>query len=170
MSSRRHLASIADGVARRFEARTNDVDGWWALPLLLEELPSDSDYRLDLVTGEAAPALDRVGLTDLGPAWARYFRWSLERHGVPQHVVSSALLRVSFDRATDVQSWIADGTPDHPHRVVVQITDDRGRVREGVAEGHSSPLSQHVDPNPNRRPRRTASRDAGRVDERMQAE
>jgi hypothetical protein len=84
VTSRRHLASVAEGTVRAFAARNNDVEGWWALGLLLDALPSDEPvYRIDLLTGEAAPVLGRTELDVLGDAWAEYFRWSVDRHDVP---------------------------------------------------------------------------------------
>jgi hypothetical protein len=166
MGSRRHLASVAYGTAHAFESRTNDVNGWWALPLLLEELPVGEDYRLDLLTGEAVPTMRHAGLAALGSAWARYFHWSLERHGLTRSQVTEATLRAVFDETSEVQSWIPDGVPDHPHRVVVQIRDDRGRVHESIAEGHCSRIRDHSDPV--HRPIRSGGpRDPGRIGQRI---
>ena len=101
MSSRRHLASVADGTARAFASRNNDVDGWWALGLLLDAVPPDDpDYQIDLVAGRATPETS-MGLGSLGDAWGRYLRWSLDRHRLPIGVVRSAVLTLnSIDRAT----------------------------------------------------------------------
>lgn len=67
MSSRHHLTSVADGTARAFAERNNDVDGWWTLGLLLAAVPpGDPDYGVDLLTGEATPALDETVLAALG--------------------------------------------------------------------------------------------------------
>ena len=74
MASRRILALVADGTARAFANRGNDVDGWWVPGLLLRETTlATPDYTIDLLTGKAAPAELPAGLADLGPAWGAIF-------------------------------------------------------------------------------------------------
>jgi len=167
MGSRRHLASVAEGVARAFAMRNNDVDGWWALGLLLAAVPpGDPDYRVDLLTGAAAPVVGNE-LGALGDAWARYLRWSLQRHGIQHGAVRSAELQVRFNRLDAVTSWIPGGR-DYPFKCTVVIEDDRGRRYQRAVEGHCSRPDDFVDPNPNLRPRRSVSRhDPGRVSDRI---
>ena len=166
MSSRHHLTSVADGVARAFASRNNDVDGWWALGLLISAVPpGDPDYQIDLLTGEALPAPAQPDLRLLGSAWARYLRWSLQRHDVPIAAVRSAALVVRFDRQRRVGSWIPGGR-DRPFRVTATIEDDRGHRHERVAEGHCASPDEFVDANPDLRPRRAGVGTVPRVLER----
>ena len=139
-----------------------------ALGLLLAAVPpGDPDYRVDLLTGEAAPVVGQTELGALGDAWAQYLGWSLRRHGVPQGAVRSADLEVRFDRLEAVASWIPAGL-DCEFTCTVTIQDDRGRRYERVVEGHCSRPDAFVDPNPYLRPRRSVSRDdPGRVSARI---
>jgi hypothetical protein len=57
MGQSRRLASVADGTARAFAGRNNDLDGWWAAGLLLEALPNGVYYMLDLLAGSSEPGL-----------------------------------------------------------------------------------------------------------------
>jgi hypothetical protein len=168
MTSRRALASVADGTVRAFTSRNYDVDGWWALGLLLAAVPpADPDFRADLLTGDATSALQQTELSTLGGAWTRYLPWSVERHGVPIALVRSATLTVRFDRADDVASPFPGG-PDHSFVCSVSIEDDRGRLHERLAAGHCGRLSDFVDANPDLRPRRSGGPyDPGRVSLRM---
>ena len=101
------LASVADGTAKAFAHRGNDVDGWWVPGLLLSvTTPATPDYSIDLLTGTADPANLPGGLEDLGPAWARYFNWTLGRHSVPSGRVVTARLTLSFDRDVRIQSHL----------------------------------------------------------------
>jgi hypothetical protein len=159
MASRRLLASVAEGTARSFASRNNDVGGWWALGLLLDALPAgDPDYRLDLLAGTAEPeAPGPLGL--LAPAWRDYFAWSLRRHDVDPGAVRSAVLTVCFDRKRPVTSHLPqrdDEALDRHFAVRVEVEDDRRRVRLAVAEGHCGPQSGFTDPDPSRRPRQSA--------------
>ena len=162
------LMSVADGTAQAFASRGNDVDGWWALGLLLAECKSaDPDYQVDLLSGAATPAHLTQALDDLGPAWARYFAWSVARHGLSPAYVRTALLAVRFDRTQVVYSHIPNNW-DRPFTCTVTILDDRGRSRERVVTGHCSRPTDFVDPNPWWRPRRSLGlHDAGRVSRRV---
>jgi len=124
MGSRRLLRSVADGTARAFASRNNDVEGWWAPGLLLEAVPhGDPDYRLDLLAGTATPEPPGA-LRDLAPAWAGDFAWSLGRHDLAPEVVKSAALTLRFDRGQLVRSHLYDphGIPmDHPFECRVEI-------------------------------------------------
>jgi hypothetical protein len=168
MSNHRFLASVADGTARAFIGRNNDVGGWWALGLLLDALPTDSDFTVDLITGTAAPALANPDLAHVGPAWATYFRWSLGRHGVPEATVRAAVLTVRFDRSRSVPSWLPDRS-DCPFLCAVRIEDVAGREFERLASGHCSPQSDFRWALPPRRPMRSglAHDDPGRMGYRM---
>lgn len=156
MGSRRHLMSVALGTAQSFASRNNDVDGWWAIGQLLAELGTvDQAYRIDLLTGEAAPVIRERGLGALGSAWANYLRWSLAQHGLSLAQIERAGLTLQFDRTTEVQSRFPGG-PDRPFRCTVEIQDDRGRLHIGSAEGHSGRLDDFPDATPYRRPMRSA--------------
>ena len=169
MGIRRRLDSVAYGVSHAFVARDNDVDGWWALGLILAGFPpGDPDLRIDLLTGEAIPEPEADNLHALGPAWSSYLFWSIERHGVPRSAVRSATLDVSFDRTVGIQSHIPDlAVRDHPFRCVVAIGDDRGLVHTSQIEGQCARPTDFQDPNPYRRPLRSTSRDAGRMADRI---
>lgn len=139
MTSRRTLASVAEGLARSFAPRNNDVEGWWALGLLLAAVPAaDPEYRVDLLTGDATPALERTELSTLGDAWARYLRWSVDRHGVPIAAVRSATLTVRFDRSHVVASLFPGG-PDYSFVCSVTIEDAAimNGSRRGIAAGRA---------------------------------
>jgi hypothetical protein len=170
MASRRLLLSVADGTARAFANRGNDVDGWWALGLLLAATkPTDPDYRLDLLTGETTPPTITPALDQLGPAWARYFAWTLVRHGVPAARVRNAELTVRYNRGDAVTSWIP-GNSDRPFACTVSIRDDQGRGYERTIAGHCSRLSDFTNPDPEMRPRRSGGpSDAGRIVGRISA-
>jgi hypothetical protein len=168
MSNYRFLASVADGTARAFIGRNNDVAGWWALGLLLDALRPNSDFTVDLLTGSAAPTLANPDLADVGPVWATYFRWSLGRHRVPEPTVRAALLTVRFDRSKSVPSWLPDRS-DCPFVCAVRIEDVTGREFERRASGHCSPQSEFRWALPSRRPMRSAPPhdDPGRVRRRI---
>jgi hypothetical protein len=144
MGSRRLFKSVARGVAEAFVSRNNDLDGWWAPGLLRRFANSPGfSFRIDLLTGEMATSDDgpvplyRNSLMSLGPAYARYFRWSAERHGAPLAPVQAASLWLVFELGRFVNSWIP-GEQDEPFRVEVAITDDRGRRFVATAASHCS--------------------------------
>jgi hypothetical protein len=167
MSSRRSLASVAEGAARAFTSRSNDVEGWWALGLLLAAVPpTDPAYRVDLLTGVSNPALEQTELAGLGSAWARYLRWSVERHGVSNTAVRSATLTVQIDLVHSLESSFPGG-PEHSFVCTVFIEDNRGHRYERRATGHCGRLSDFVDASPDLRPRRSSPRDPGRMSVRM---
>jgi hypothetical protein len=168
VSTRRLLTSVADGTARAFVGRNNDVGGWWALGLLLDELPADSDFTIDLLSGTATPSLLTADLADLGRAWARYFRWSLWRHGVPDAAVLTAVLTLRFDASQSVRSWLPDRN-DSPFLCAVRIEDVAGRAYEGRASGHCSRLTDCAAAPAYWRPMRSVPPhdDPGRVSERI---
>jgi len=170
MVSRRHVASVADGIARSFASRNNDIEGWWALGLLLTNVgPGEPDYRIDLLTGDPTPPSIGPELGALGPAWARYLRWSLERHGLQFTALRSAVLSVRFDRSKEVKSWIP-GARDRPFECTVTIEDDRGRRHERSVFGHCSRPGDFTNPNPYMRPRPSAGPyDPGRVARRIRS-
>jgi hypothetical protein len=170
MTSRRLLTSVAEGLARSFASRNNDVEGWWALGLLLAAVPpADPDYRVDLLSGQATPALEGSELSELGDAWARYLRWSIQRHGLTIDAVRDATLTVRFDRSSEVKSPFPGG-PDRSFVCIVTIEDDRGRRHERLVVGHCGRLSDFVDPSPYLRPRRSAGpHEPGRVSKRTNA-
>jgi hypothetical protein len=167
MASRPVLVSVADGLARAFAGRDNDVEGWWVPGLLLDATaPADPAYRLDLMTGATSPTSLTPELDELGPAWARYFAWTLARHGVPPDRVATADLTLRFEHGS-VRSWL--GVTDWPFVSMVRIQDDRGRDYERSAISHCSRLSD-FDPSapPGGRPRRSAGPyDPGRIAMRM---
>jgi hypothetical protein len=155
MASRRQLLSVAHGTAHAFADRGNDVDGWWALGLLLRDTQAGApDYSIDLLTGRTRPERLPGDLNELGRAWARYFAWSLERHQVPVDRVRTATLSITFDRSTTVYSWIPNNE-DHPFICVVEIEDDRAHVHARSVVGHASRPEDFTDPNPWWRPRRS---------------
>lgn len=162
MAARRRLASVAVSTARVFASRNNDVDGWWALGLLLEWLPAgDPDYRVDLLTGVTTPRPAEQHLGALGPAMAAYFAWSLGRHRVSTAFVRSATLTLRFDRESRVRShlWEPTGRPlDHAFVCRVEVEDDRGRVSVGEVRGHCGRPADFTDPSPLAQPRRSVSR------------
>jgi hypothetical protein len=167
VASRRLLTSVADGTARAFANRSNDVDGWWVPGLLLREtVPSQPDYSIDLIAGMSIPSSLSGGLGELGPAWARYFTWTLGRHAIPVDRVLGARLSFKVDRAVEVPSHFL-GNSDHPFVVTVRIDDDLGLVHERSVGGHCSQPEAFIDPNPDRRPRRSAPYDPGRIDSRI---
>jgi hypothetical protein len=168
MSSRRRLASVADGTAKAFANRGNDVDGWWAPSLLLSATtPATPDYSIDLLTGKAVPAGLPAGLHSLGQAWARYFAWTLRRHSVPARRVLTARLALSFDREVEVSSHLQNKW-DHPFSCTVRVEDDLGRIHERTVIGHCSRPEDFTDPNPYSRPRRSAAPyDPGRIESRV---
>jgi hypothetical protein len=168
MTSRRRLTSVADGTARAFANRGNDVDGWWALSLLLEATtPADPDFSIDLLTGMTVPHELPDNLLQLGPAWARYLSWSLGRHRVARTRVALAHLALRFERAVAVPSHISGGT-DHPFSCTVTIEDDLGRLHESTIAGHCARRGDFTEPNPYLRPRRSAGpHDPGRVNQRL---
>jgi hypothetical protein len=148
MASRRKLTSVANGIANAFAHRVNDVDGWWVPGLLLREMRRASpDSSIDLLTGNATPDDLPNGLADLGPAWARYFTWTLGRHGIPSGRVLAARLAFSFDRDVEVYSYLPDKS-DHPFSCSVRIEDDHGRIHERTVLGHCSRPEEFTDPNP----------------------
>lgn len=167
MASRRVLVSVAEGVARAFANRDNDVEGWWAPALLLDATaPADPAYRVDLMTGDTFPTSLTPELDELGPAWARYFAWTLARHGVPPDRVATADLTIRFEHGS-VRSRL--GRMDWPFVSTVRIRDDRGRDYERSAISHCSRLSD-FDPSepPGARPSRSAGPyDPGRVGMRV---
>jgi hypothetical protein len=169
MASRRVLASVADGVARAFANRDNDVEGWWAPALLMDATaPADPAYRLDLMTGETIPTSLTPALDELGPAWARYFAWTLARHGVPSDRVVTAALTLRFEYNGSAP-WLLLGRTHRPFACTVRIRDDRGRDYERSAVSYCSRLSD-FDPSapPAGRPMRSAGPyDAGRVAQRV---
>ncbi len=162
MASRRLLTSVAVGTAGVFVSRNNDVDGWWALGLLLETLPAgDPDYRVDLLAGDATPRPAERQLGALGRASADYFAWSLGRHGVPTAFVRSATLTLRFDRASRVRSHLWEPTGrllDHAFVCRVEVEDDRGRVSVGEVRGHCGRRVDFTDPNRLAQPQRSVSR------------
>jgi hypothetical protein len=166
MTSRRLLTSVANGIAAAFESRNNDVDGWWAPGLLLGAL-DDEDYQIDLRSGEASPRM-RDELGQLGSAWARYFRWSLERHGLREELVREATLSLSFDRTETKKSRFPDAV-EVPLHVSVSLRDDRGRLYTATVDSSCGRLEDFRNPNPYRRPMRSVSRsgDPGRIDGRI---
>jgi hypothetical protein len=164
MTSRDRLTSVCYGTATAFASRNNDVDGWWALGLLLAALPPMDPYRLDLLSGDAVPDLKEPGLNQLGSAWATYFRWSVRRHSLPIERVRSAELVVGFDQAHDVPSWIPGGR-DRQFECTVTVADDAGHAYSRTATGHCSRPTDFDDGEPpGWRPRRSSHRgDPGRV-------
>jgi hypothetical protein len=136
MASRRVLVSVADGVARAFANRDNDVDGWWAPGLLLDAIdPGDPGYRLDLLTGKTIPKRASPTLDELGPAWSRYLAWTLARHGVPSDRLANAGMTVRL-AYRDVGAGFEFGRTHRPFACTVRIRDDRGRdyVRSVISQ------------------------------------
>jgi hypothetical protein len=169
MASRRVLVSVADGVARAFSSRNNDVEGWWVPALLLDATaPADPAYRLDLLTGRTIPTTLTAALDDLGPAWARYFSWTLARHGVPPDRVTTADLIVRFGH-DELAPWLLLGRTHRPFDCTVRIRDDRGRIYERGAISYCSRLSDFDQSLPPAgRPTRSAPPyDAGRIAQRV---
>jgi len=169
MASRRVLASVAYGVASAFASRNNDLNGWWVPGLLVGELTPDKPaYHLDLLTGETVPGTINPALGELGPAWARYFAWSLTRHSLPSTRVTDASLTVRFDYDVSVPSW-RFGVTDHPFLCTVTITDDRGRGYERSALSHCAPLSAFdwSEPPAGRPMRSGGPHEAGRISMRV---
>jgi hypothetical protein len=167
MASRRVLTGVAESTARAFSSRNNDLDGWWVPGLLLDAMPAaDPDYALDLLSGVATPEPSEAGLRLLGPAWARYLVWLLDRYGVARRYVESANLSMRFDRTRLVHSHIYEvhARPlDHPFTCRVEITDDRGRIHARSVDGHCGRLAVFIDPNPYNRPCQSASGPGPRV-------
>ena len=168
MASRRVLAGVAHGTANAFANRDNDVDGWWALGLLLAETePAEPDYSLDLLTGKTQPESLTPALDELGPAWARYFGWTIARHGVPSDRVATAQLTVQFRRDEAVYA-IYPGIWNRPFECTVTILDDRGRKYQRTVVGQCTRLGEFGNPNHWLRPRRSAGPfDPGRVTRRI---
>ena len=168
MASRRALLGVADGTASAFANRDNDVDGWWALGLLLAETePAEPDYSLDLLTGETRPESLTPALDELGPAWARYFGWTLARQGVPSGRVATALLTVHFRRDEAVYAWYP-GIWNRPFECTVTILDDRGRRYQRTVAGQCTRLDEFGNPNHWLRPMRSEGPfDPGRVTARI---
>jgi hypothetical protein len=168
MGSRRALLGVAHGTASAFSNRGNDVDGWWALGLLLAETePADPDYRLDLLTGKTLPESLTPALDELGPAWARYFQWTLARHGVPSDRVATALLTVRFHRDEAVYQMYP-GIWNRPFECTVTILDDRGHRYERTFNGACTRLAEFGNPNHWLRPLRSGPPfDPGRVNARI---
>jgi hypothetical protein len=155
---------VADGTVRSFISRNNDVDGWWALGLLLAATePADPDYRIDLLSGKTTPEKLSGVLDGLGPAWAAYFGWSLARHRLAREQVTQADLVVNFDRDTQVSSWPLDGR-DRPFVCHVAIDDFRGRHYHATAAGHCGLLDDFPDAPPAARPTRSVSRGVRRLE------
>ena len=168
MASRRLLTSVANGTAAAFGSRNNDVDGWWAPGLLLDALDEKADdYRVDLITGTSLPPLEDE-LHDLGSAWARYFRWSLDRHGIRPDIVREGTLSLSFDRTRRTRSGFP-GADEVPFQITVALTDDRGRQYAATVNSSCGRLEDFRDPNPYQRPMRSTSRtgDPGRIGQRL---
>jgi hypothetical protein len=158
------LSSVADGTVRSFASRNNDVDGWWALGLLLAATePADPDYGIDLVSGRTTPKKLSGALDELGMAWAAYFEWSLSRHRVARELVTRADLALTFDRDTEVGSWPLGGR-DRPFVCRVAIEDVRGRQYQATAAGHCGLLDDFPDGPPAARPRRSTSRGVRRLE------
>jgi hypothetical protein len=129
MASRRVLVSVAGGVARAFANRNNDVEGWFAPALLMEATaPADPAYRHDLLTGETIPTSLTPALDELGPAWVRYFTWTLGRHGVPPDRVAMAALTLRFE----YDRWGA-GVKSRPHAPAARLHGShQGRPRSSL--------------------------------------
>jgi hypothetical protein len=157
------LSSVADGTVRSFVSRNNDVDGWWALGLLLAATdPAEPDYGIDLLSGRTTPEKLSGALDELGMAWAAYFDWSLSRHRVARERVTRADLALSFDRDTRVGAWPL-GSHDRPFVCRVAIEDVRGRQYRATAAGHCGLLDDFRDEPPPARPMRSASRGVRRL-------
>lgn len=155
MGTRRLLASVAEGTARAFASRNNDIDGWWALGLLLDATPpATPDYVIDLLTGGARPTGLPGSLDALGPAWATYFEWNTERHRIHRSWLRSAELTIEFNRDVPVKSWLPSGS-DRELTCSVRIVDDRERVWRRAVQGHAGRLSDFTDPNPYWHPMRS---------------
>jgi hypothetical protein len=169
MASRRVLASVADGVARAFTSRDNDVDGWQAVGLLMDAgAPADPAYELDLLTGKTTPRNLTSALDELGPAWARYFAWTLARHGVPPDRIATATLTLRFEYAPWPPS-VRPGGDRRPFVCNVLIRDDRGRDYERSEAGT---VSRPRDFDPSEPPagklrRSSPPYDAGRIEMRI---
>jgi hypothetical protein len=84
VASRSHLKSVAEGVARKFVSRNNDVDGWWAMGLLAGVIPQGDAFELDLLAGKSKPSFDGLdsGLRWLSSMWMTYFQRSNAQHGL----------------------------------------------------------------------------------------
>jgi len=159
LSLRNRFDSVARSTADAFASRNNDVDGWWAPGLLLDALsPGDSDYRIDLLTGNATPTPTDSRLISLGPAWAAYFSWSIERHGLAKGITQAAELVLTFDRITLVPGWIP-GARDSPFTCRVTVVHDTNHKHEAVVAGHCSRLSEFQSSSaPERKPWRSTGR------------
>jgi hypothetical protein len=163
MSRIQSLSSVADGIVRSFVSRNNDVDGWWALGLLLAATePAEPDYGIDLLSGTTTPKKLSRALGELGAAWAAYFDWSLSRHGVARERVSRAHLALTFDRETHVGSGPLGGA-DRPFVCRVAIDDIRGRQYQATADGQCGLLDGFPEGPPAARPLRSASRGVRRL-------
>lgn len=166
VSRHRRLASVADGTARAFSSRNNDVDGWWALGLLLAQAPPSGEVTLDLIAGVVHPEATDPMLAALGPAWGRYLSWTLDRHGLSPGSVKFAGLSLRFDLSTQVPSWI-DGARDHPFLCTVTIEDDGGHLYKRQTAGHCARPRDFAGASPMRSG--PPHDDVGRVHQRMAA-
>jgi hypothetical protein len=149
----RELESVVRGVVASFVSRNNDVDGWWAVGLLLAAVdPTDPSLTIDLMTGDSAPDLsgDGSGLQFLAKTWAATFARLVESQGV-RHAPTSALLRVLY-----VPMNLRKGEL-YGFRCEVDVRDHRGRQFLAVKGGFCRPhvtTSERQSAGPNRLARR----------------
>lgn len=144
MASRSVLRSVAHDLAHSFVSRNNDVDGYWALGLILAEAldRSEPKPRIDLITGASSAAFGGLPLAWV-PGWYVSMCSSLiERQGLARSRVQGAVLSVGFELEPDrLRRSASPQIPPRSQRFTctAQIVDDRGRCWAASCAGACFP-------------------------------
>ena len=114
-------------MSHSFVSRYNDVDGYWALGLILDQVAAgvDREPRIDLITGVSSAAFADPPLAWVPPWYVQMLRSQIEGRGLVSRV-QGATLTLSFDLTQRVPYGVH--LVLRPFTCRVQITDDRGRI------------------------------------------
>lgn len=124
------LQSVAHDIACACVGRNNDLNGYWALGILMAVARDREIERIefDLLLGTASQADER--LIDLGPVYSGLLFKQMERRKIARRRIVRAAVGFSFDFGRSRPSPFSDQLVEHPFAVTVTIHDHSTLVHE----------------------------------------